>query len=205
MKHITWTLAALAPVILTAGCDRLFHHVPQAAMEACAAPKAEAAVRRAAFREAIEKGAPEALMARLRHEARASLEDPQVQDYDRSSGVVTCTAVMRLQPPAEGAQEISSNVVYTAQPMRSGGWRYKLTDPGQVVQAIASLGPPTPAPAPLPASSAASDAAAQTAAPPDAEETQTREDAAAAGDTGRSRHPPPAPKAATAAATPTPG
>jgi len=190
MKHPTWAVAALALAILTAGCSRFFHHVPQAATDACAAPKAVLAVRRAALREAMEKGAPEGLIARLRQDAHATLEDPHVQDYQRNSGIVTCTALMRIQPPAPGAQEISSNVTFTGQPLRAGGWRYKLTDPGQLVQAIASLGPLPPEPNQPAASSAAADAVAQTPSS-DAEDAQTREDAAAAGDTGHSHRPPP--------------
>ena len=145
MKHITWILAALALALPIAGCGRLWRHVPEAATEACGAPKALLAVRRAVLHQAAGQGASEALLARLRHDARASLDDPAVQDYDRGKGVVTCTATLRLQPPGQGAQEISSSVTYQAQPLRAGGWRYKLTDPGQTVQAIASLAPPPPA------------------------------------------------------------
>jgi hypothetical protein len=200
MKHITWTLAGLALAAAAAGCGRPGPHAPQAAVDACGSTRALLAVRREAFHQASGQGAPQDLLGRLRREGRAALEDPEVEAYDRDSGVVTCTALFRLQPPAPGAEEISSDVTYEATPLGGGAWRYRLTDPGQVVEAIASLGPlPPEAP---PASSAASDAAA--AAP--GSDAETLQDAAAAGDTGRV-HPPaptpaPAPKPAPAAPAP---
>jgi hypothetical protein len=193
MKYILWPLAVLALALPLAGCGRLWRRVPEAAVQACGAPRALLAVRRGVFRQAADQGASEALLGRLRQGGRASLEDPAVQDYDRGKGIVICTAMLRLQPPGQGAQEISSSVTYQAQPLRTGGWRYKLTDPGQAVQAIASLAPLPPEPAPIPASSAAADASAQATPPADSE---TLDDAAAAGDTGRSHQPPPPAKPA---------
>ena len=187
MKHLSIALAGAAMALLITGCGRFGHHVPEAAVQACGAPKALLAVRRALFRQAMEQGSPVALISRLKREGHAGLEDPQVRDFDRHTGVVTCTATFHLQPPAPGAQEISSEVAYTGQPLKSGGWRYKLTEPGQVVQAIASLGPLPALPAP-PASSAAADASAQ-APSSSAIDAETLADAAAAGDTGRSRRP----------------
>ena len=187
MKHLSLALAGLAVALTIAGCGRFGHHVPEAAVQACGAPRALLAVRRALFRQAMAQGSPVALISRLKREGQASLEDPQVRDFDRHTGIVTCTATFRLQPPAPGAQEISSEVAYTGQPLKSGGWRYKLTEPGQVVQAIASLGP-LPAEPAAPASSAAADAAAQTPSS-SAIDAETLEDAAAAGDTGHARRP----------------
>jgi hypothetical protein len=187
MKHITWALAGVALAISISGCGRFGRHVPEAAVQACGAPKALLAVRRALFRQAMEQGTPAVLISRLKREGHASLEDPEVQEFDRHTGIVTCRALFRLQPPAQGAQEISSSVAYTGQPLRAGGWRYRLTEPGQVVQAIASLGPLPAAPAP-PASATAADAASQV--PSSAElDAETLQDAAAAGDTGRSHRP----------------
>ena len=188
MKTILCTLASVALALSVSGCFRQGPHAPQAALDACRAPKALLAVRRAALIKAGELGAPAPLLGRLRSEGRATLEDPQVEDYDRASGRVTCTALFRLQPPSEGAQEISSNVSYDAEPLGGGRWRYRLTDAGEVVQAIASLGPLPPPAEPAPASSEAAEAAAT--APTD--EAQTREDAAAAGDTGHTRRAAPA-------------
>ena len=183
MKTILLTLASVALALSVSACFRQGPHAPQAALDACRAPKALLAVRRAALIKAGELGAPAPLLGRLRSEGRATLEDPEVEDYDRGSGRVTCTALFRLQPPGAGAQEISSNVSYDAAPLGGGRWRYRLTDAGEVVQAIASLGPLPPTPEPAPASSQAAEAAATAAT----DEAQTREDAAAAGDTGRSR------------------
>lgn len=188
--RIIWIGTALALAISLGACMRDGPRAPRAAVEACGSPKALLAVRRAALLRAADQGAPASLIARLKRDGHASLEDPAVQDYDQDTGVVTCTALLRLQPPDPGAQEISSAVTYDAEPLREGGaYRYRLTEPGQVVQAIASLGPLAPEPAPPPASSAAAEAGAVAANP----DTQTLQDAAAAGDTGRSHGPPPAP------------
>ena len=151
MKTILLTLASVALALSVSACFRQGPHAPQAALDACRAPKALLAVRRAALIKAGELGAPAPLLGRLRSEGRATLEDPEVEDYDRGSGRVTCTALFRLQPPGEGAQEISSNVSYDAAPLGGGRWRYRLTDAGEVVQAIASLGPLPPTPEPAPA------------------------------------------------------
>ncbi len=176
------TLLALAGLALGAGaCSRFGSHAPQAALEACRTPRALLAVRRAALLKAGELGAPAPLLGRLKADGRASLEDPEVQDYDKDTGKVSCTAAFHLHPPGEGAQEISSTVTYEAMPLGGGRYRYRLTDAGDVVQAIASLGPLPPPAQPEPASSQAAEAAAS--AP--ADDVQTREDAAAAGDTGR--------------------
>ena len=189
MKPFLLGLMGLALAVGAGACVRQGPHAPAAALEACRAPRALLAVRRAALQQAGEQGAPAALLVRLKQEGRASLEDPEIQDYDRDTGQATCTAVLRLQPPGEGAQEISSTVVYEAAPQGGGRWRYRLSDPGQVVQAIASLGPLAPAPAPLPASSQAANAAATATLTSPSEDIQTRDDAAAAGDTGHSRRP----------------
>ena len=185
MKHLSIALAGLALALLITGCGRFGHHVPEAAVQACGAPKALLAVRRALFRQAMAQGAAVTLVSRLKREGHAGLDDPQVQSFDRHTGIVTCTATFRLQPPGPGAQEISSSVAFTGQPLKGGGWRYKLTEPGQVVQAIASLGPLPAEPAP-PASSAAAEASAQSPVP-GAIDPETLADAAAAGDTGHSR------------------
>ena len=205
MKPFLLILTGLALALGAGACVRQGPRAPRAALEACRAPRALLAVRRAALQQAGEQGAAATLLERLKQDGRASLEDPEVQDYDRDTGQVTCTALLRLQPPGEGAQEISSNIVYEAAPLAGGRWRYRLTDPGQVVQAIASLGPLAPRPEPLPASSEAANAvAAAPAAPTD--DVQTREDAAAAGDTGHSRRAAPAPAPTLAPATsPAPG
>ena len=192
MKSFLLVMTGLALALGAGACVRQGPHAPRAALEACRAPRALLAVRRAALQQAGEQGAAATLLERLKQDGRASLEDPEVQDYDRDTGQVTCTALLRLQPPGEGAQEISSNVVYEAAPQGGGRWRYRLTDPGQVVQAIASLGPLAPAPAPLPASSVAANAATTALTSP-SEDIQTRDDAAAAGDTGHSRRATPAP------------
>ena len=202
MKHISRPLAALALAISISGCGRFGHHAPPAAVEACGAPRALLAIRRAEFRLAAGQGASADLLARLRLQGHASLDDPEVKDYDRHTGVVTCTALLRLQPPGEAAHEISANVTYDAQPLRDGVWRYKLTDPGQVVQAIASLGPLPPEAAP-PASSAGANALAQLSAS-SAEADETLQDAAAAGDTGHVRRPASAPAPAPSAPASTP-
>ena len=201
MKHISWPLAALALAVLITGCGRFGHPAPPAAVEACGAPKALLAIRRAEFHLAADQGSSAELLARLRREGHASLEDPEVRDYDRHTGVVTCTALLRLQPPGVAAQEISSNVAYEAQPLQGGVWRYKLTDPGQVVQAIASLGPLPPESAAPPASSAAANALTQLPAS-SALDDETLQDAAAAGDTGRTHRPAPAPPPSTQAPPP---
>ena len=190
MKHISWPLAAMALAVLIAGCGRFGHPAPPAAVEACGAPRALLAIRRAELRLAAEQGASADLLGRLRRESHASLDDPEVKDYDRHTATVTCTALLRLQPPGQAAQEISSTVTYEAQPLRDGVWRYRLTDPGQVVQAIASLGPLPPESAQPPASSAAANALAEVAES-SAEHDQTLQDAAAAGDTGHVRRPAP--------------
>ena len=204
MNTILCTLATVALALSVSACFRQGPHAPQAALDACRAPKALLAVRRAALIKAGELGAPAPLLGRLKSEGRATLEEPEVEDYDRGSGRVSCTALFRMQPPGEGAQEISSNVSYEAEPLGGGRWRYRLTDAGEVVQAIASLGPLPPPAEPTPASSQAAEAAVT--APTD--EAQTRDDAAAAGDTGHARRPAaapaPAPAPAPTAATPAP-
>ncbi len=146
-EPMTKTMLTVATVALALGagaCVRQGPHAPRAALEACRSPKALLAVRRAAFIQAGELGAPPPLLEHLRGEGRATLEDADVQDYDGASGKVGCTAQFRLQPPGEGAQEISSTVTYEAEPLGGGRYRYRLTDPGEVVQAIASLGPTAP-------------------------------------------------------------
>jgi len=187
MKHLILIGTALALAAGLCACVPDGPHAPRAALEACRSPRALYAVRRAALQRAGALGAPAGTLERLKRDGRATLEDPEVGDYDQDTGVTTCRALLRLQPPGEGAQEISSNVAYEAAPLGGGRYRYRLTDPGEVAQAIASLGPlPESA---SPASSAAENAA--TVAPnPD---TQTLDDAAAAGDTGRSRRASPAP------------
>ena len=203
MKSFLLVMTGLALALGAGACVRQGPRAPRAALEACRAPRALLAVRRATLQQASEQGAAATLLVRLKQDGRASLEDPEVQDYDRDTGQVTCTALLRLQPPGEGAQEISSNVAYEATPLGGGRWRYRLTDPGQVVQAIASLGPLAPATAPLPASSAAANAAATSTLTSPSEDVQTRDDAAAAGDTGHSRRPAPA-TVATPAPSPPP-
>ena len=106
--------------------------------------------------------------------------------------MVSCAAQLTLTPPGSGGQAASSRVSYDAEPLRSGsGYRYRVTDVGQMVSAIASLGPlPPEAP---PASSAAAQAAATAPASAGEIDQTVREDAAAAGDTGRSHRASPAP------------
>jgi hypothetical protein len=200
MKHILMIAAGLTLALGLDACGRFGPHYPRAALDACRSPRALLAVRRAVFQQAIGQGASAALVGRLRREGRATLEDPEVQDYDRDTGEITCTALLRLQPPDPAAQEISSNVTYDADPVRAGVYHYKLTDPGQAVQAISSLSPSELKPEAPAASSAAAETAAQSSAPDDAD-AQTLQDAAAAGDTGRSHRPapPPAPQPAAAA------
>lgn len=201
MKHFLLIAAGLALALGLGACGRFGQHYPRAALDACRSPRALLAVRRAVFGQAMDQGAPAALIGRLRREGHATLEDPEVQDYDRDTGQVSCTGLLRLQPSDPAAQEISSTVTYDADPVRAGVYHYKLTDPGQAVQAIASLAPSQLKPEALAASSAAAQAVAQSSAPDDLD-AQTLQDAAAAGDTGRSRRPSPPPAPPPAAAAP---
>lgn len=180
-------LLGLALALGLGACAREGSRAPQAALDACRSTKALMAVRRAALQEAAGAGASAGLVERLRREGRASLEDAEVRDYDDDTQVVSCAAQLTLTPPGPGGQTAASRVLYDAEPFRSGtGYRYHVTDTGQMVSAIASLGPLPPEP---PASSTAADAAA-TAPASSAEIDQTvREDAAAAGDTGRTHRP----------------
>ena len=200
MKHILPIAAGVTLALALCACGRFGAHYPRAAVEACRSPRALIAVRRAVFEQASGQGAPAALVGRLRRDGRFTLEDPEVQDYDRDTGKVSCTALLRLQPPDPTAQEISSGITYDAEPVRAGVYHYELTDPGQTVQAIASLTPSSLKPEAPAASSAAAQAVAQSSAPDDVDDAQTREDAAAAGDTGRSRQPTPQPPAPAASA-----
>ncbi len=186
MKRIG--LLGLALAVGLAGCMREGSRAPQAALEACRSTKALMAVRRAALQEAAGSGASAGLLERLRREGRAGLEDAEVRDYDDDTRVVSCAAQLTLTPPGAG-QAASSRVLYDAEPLRSGsGYRYHVTDTGQMVSAIASLGPLPPEAEPPAASSAAANAAS--IAPASSEIDQTvREDAAAAGDTGRTHRP----------------
>lgn len=185
-----WTLLGLAA--LAAGlsaCARDEGRAPKAALEACRSTKALLAVRRAVLQEAAEAGGPTGLLGRLRREGRASLEDPEVKDYDDDTRVVSCAAQLTLTPPGSGGQAASSRVTYDAEPLRSdSGYRFRVTDIGQMVSAIASLGPlPPEAP---PASSTAANAAASAPAASEDIDPEVREDAAAAGDTGRTHRAP---------------
>ncbi|HEY5412814.1 MAG TPA: hypothetical protein VIJ94_19010 [Caulobacteraceae bacterium] len=186
MKRI-WGPAALAVVAIGLGaCVREGPHAPRAAAEACASPKALLAVRRAAFQQAAAQGAPAELLAGLRRDGRVVLEDPQVGDYDKDTGLVSCQATLRIEPAGSEGQALSSSVTYDARPQGGGVYRYRLTDPGEMVTAIVSLGPPPPPQiAPPAASSAAVDAAATASAAPAQDDPTVRDDAAAAGDTGR--------------------
>ena len=198
MKRI-WGLTCLAVVAIDLGaCVREGPHAPRAALEACRSPRALLAVRRAAFQQAASQGAPAGLLARLRRDGRAVLEDPQVRDYDRDTGVVDCLATLRIQPPGSDGQELSSSITYDARPQDGGSsYRYTLTDAGEIVSAIVSLGPLPSEPPPTPASSAGAEAAATAPDPTPQEDQAVREDAAAAGDTGRTTRP-----SATSPATP---
>jgi len=185
-------LLGLALAVALGACVRESPRAPQAALAACRSTKALLAVRRAALQEAASEGAPAGLLGRLRREGRASFEDAEVRDYDDDTGVVTCAAQLTLTPPGPGGQAASSRVAYDAEPLHSGsGYRYHVTDTGQMVSAIAGLGPLPPEAQPPAASSAAANAAAVAPAAAAAEIDQTvREDAAAAGDTGRAHRPP---------------
>ena len=146
MKRI-WGLMGLALVAISLGaCVRGGPQAPRAALEACRSPRALLAVRRAAFQQAASRGATAELLARLRRDGRAVLDDPQVGGYDRDTGVVDCLATLRIEPPGAEGQELSSSITYDATPQESGaGYRYTLTDAGEMVTAIVSLGPPPPA------------------------------------------------------------
>lgn len=186
MKRIGWIGAALLAPLALGACGRDAPRPPQAAIDACRSPRALLAVRRLALREAADQGVSAALLARIRRDAKATLEDPEVRDYDQGSGAVSCAATLRLglEAPDAAGQSIVSTVAYDAEPRGDRpGYRYRLTDPGQILSAIASLGPLPPEAGPPPASSAAANAVATTA--PAADEEDVRDDAAAAGDTRR--------------------
>jgi hypothetical protein len=187
MKHTL--ILVLMMALGLAACRREADRAPQAAIDACRSTKALTTLRRAALQQAITEGAPAALVGRLRREARVTLEDAEVRDYDDDTRVVSCAAQLVLTPPGSSGQTASSRVAYDAEPLRSGsGYRYRITDIGQMVSAIASLGPLPPEPPPPPASSAAATVAAS-ASSADID-PEVREDAAAAGDTGRTHRPP---------------
>ena len=182
-------LSGLALALGLAACAREESRAPQAALDACRSTKALMAVRRAVLQEAASEGASAGLLERLRREGRASLEDAEVRDYDDDTRIVSCAAQLTLTPPGAGAAA-ASRVTYDAEPLRSGsGYRFHVTDTGQMVSAIASLGPLPPEAEPPPASSAAASAAAVTPASSAEIDQTVRDDAAAAGDTGRTHRP----------------
>ena len=186
-------LLGLALALGLCACGREGSRAPQAALDACRSTKALMAVRRAALQEAAGSGAPAGLLDRLKRESRASLEDPEVRDYDDDTRVVSCAAQLTLTPPGASGQAASSRVLYDAEPLRSGsGYRYHVTDTGQMVSAIASLGSLPPEAEPPAASSAAANAAAVAPASAAEIDQTVRDDAAAAGDTGRTHRPYPA-------------
>ena len=183
-------LLGLALALGLGACAREGSRAPQAALDACRSTKALMAVRRAALQEAAGAGASAGLVERLRREGRASLEDAEVRDYDDDTQVVSCAAQLTLTPPGPGGQTAASRVLYDAEPFRSGtGYRYHVTDTGQMVSAIASLGPLPPEAEPPAASSAAVNAAVVAPASSAEIDQTVREDAAAAGDTGRTHRP----------------
>ena len=177
----------LIPALGLGACHRHEARTHEAALDACRSTKALMAVRRAVLQEAATEGAPQVLIGRLKREARFTLEDAEVSDYDDDTRVASCAAQLVITPP--GGQTATSRVTYDAEPLRRGSvYRFRITDIGQTVAAISGLRPlPPEAPA---ASSTAADAAA-TAPASDADiDPQVREDAAAVGDTGRTHRPP---------------
>jgi hypothetical protein len=189
MKHIGYLV--LITAIGLSACRRGEDRAPAAALDACRSTKALMAIRRAVLQEAATEGASAVLVGRLKREARVTLESPEVRDYDDDTQVVGCAAQLVLTPPGPAGRTASSRVAYDAEPLRSGkGYRFRITDMGQMVSAIASLGPLPPEPAPPPASSAAAEAAASAPSSSAEIDPLVREDAAAAGDTGRTHRPP---------------
>lgn len=180
---------AAAAMIALSACAPRSPHAPRIALAACGSRHAALELKRLVFTRAAGQGGSAAL-DRLRRASKADLEDVEVRDYDRDSGVVSCAANLRLTTPLQGeASEMTAEVAFDAQPGPNGrGFDYALSDDGRISADLAQIDlsawrpapqPAGPTPPPVPGVPAGSQAR------PAPVDESVQEDAAAAGDTAR--------------------